>query len=142
MYDEFLLKYRYLIGGILIAIILAGLGTIFWEKNSRKKSTAENNIIAELRIQNDQLREQLSNTAKAQIAGASTSEDQGDKININTASAAELDKLPNIGPARAADIVAYRESRGGFKTIEEIKNIKGIGDKSFESLKDLITAGN
>lgn len=52
-----------------------------------------------------------------------------------------LDKLPGIGPARAKDIITYREQKGGFKTIEEIKNIKGIGDKSFESLKDLITVG-
>lgn len=61
------------------------------------------------------------------------------KININTATVGELDTLPGIGPARAADIISYREQNGGFKSIEDIKNIKGIGDASFEKLKDKIT---
>jgi len=75
------------------------------------------------------------------VAGISTTEDESDKININTADATELDKLPGIGPARAADIIDYRQSHGGFKSIEEIKNISGIGDKTFENMKDLITVG-
>lgn len=140
-FDEFIFKYRFFIGGILVAIILGGVSAIFWEKTTRTKAQNENQTIAELRSQNELLRQQLSESAKRQVAGAQTAENQGDKININTASAAELDKLPNIGPARAADIIAYRESRGGFKTTEEIKNIKGIGDKSFEDLKNLITVG-
>jgi competence protein ComEA len=61
------------------------------------------------------------------------------KININTATVGELDTLPGIGPARAADIISYREENGGFKSIEDIKNIKGIGESSFEKLKDKIT---
>jgi len=61
------------------------------------------------------------------------------KININTATEAELDTLPGIGPARAADIITYREESGGFKSIEDIKNIKGIGDASFEKMKEKIT---
>lgn len=61
-------------------------------------------------------------------------------ININTANESELDSLPGIGPARAKDIISYREENGGFKSIEEIKNIKGIGESSFEKLKDKITA--
>lgn len=59
-------------------------------------------------------------------------------ININTASAAELDSLPDIGPSRVEAIIKYREKNGGFKNIEEIKNISGIGEKSFEKMKDLI----
>ncbi|MBI3359814.1 MAG: helix-hairpin-helix domain-containing protein, partial [Chloroflexi bacterium] len=62
-----------------------------------------------------------------------------DKININTASAEELEALPQIGPATAAKIVDYRTAHGPFKTIEEITNVKGIGPATFEKIKALIT---
>jgi len=60
------------------------------------------------------------------------------KININTADEAELTKLPGIGPATAQKIIDYRTNKGPFKSIEEIKNVSGIGDKKFEQLKDKI----
>lgn len=64
-----------------------------------------------------------------------------EKININTASIAELQKLPRIGEAVAQRIVDYREEHGKFEKIEEIMKIKGIGEKTFLQLKDLITVG-
>lgn len=60
-------------------------------------------------------------------------------ININTASLSELDSLPGIGPAYAQRIIDYRENHGGFKSVEEIKNVSGIGTKTFEKIKDKIT---
>jgi len=60
------------------------------------------------------------------------------KININTADETELTKLPGIGPATAQKIIDYRKTKGAFKTIEEIKNVSGIGDKKFEQIKDKI----
>lgn len=79
------------------------------------------------------------NQAK-EVATASTADEKASSIiNINTASEAELDTLPGIGPARAKDIISYREEKGGFDTIEDIKNIKGIGEASFEKLKEKIT---
>ena len=60
------------------------------------------------------------------------------KVNINTANASELDSLPGIGPSKASDIIKYREKNGRFKSIDDIKNIKGIGESSFEKLKDSI----
>lgn len=62
-------------------------------------------------------------------------------IDINTASQAELESLPDIGPAIAADIISYREQNGAFNSIEEIENVPGIGPKTFESIKELITVG-
>ena len=61
------------------------------------------------------------------------------KININTANESELDTLPGIGPSRAKDIINYREKVGAFKSIEEIKNVSGIGEAAFEKMKEIIT---
>lgn len=60
-------------------------------------------------------------------------------VNINTADEETLSTLPGIGTTRAQQIIAYREQHGGFKTIEEILEISGIGPASFERLKELIT---
>ncbi|OAT80444.1 ComEA family DNA-binding protein [Desulfotomaculum copahuensis] len=59
-------------------------------------------------------------------------------VNINTAGPSELDALPGIGPALAQRIIQYRETKGLFKTPEDIKNVSGIGDKKYEQLKDFI----
>lgn len=69
----------------------------------------------------------------------STNSLKSDKININTATAEELDKLPGVGPAKAEDIISYRESNGKFKNVDELKNVKGIGESSFEKMKEKIT---
>jgi competence protein ComEA len=68
--------------------------------------------------------------------GISSSSDN--KININTADLVELDTLPGIGPTTAQKIIDYRNQNGPFKSIEEIKNVSGIGDKKFEEIKDKI----
>ncbi len=59
-------------------------------------------------------------------------------ININTATIEELDALPGVGEATANKIVNHRSENGDFKSIEEIKNVNGIGDKKFEEMKNLI----
>jgi len=63
-------------------------------------------------------------------------------INLNTATKDELVALPGIGPAKAQAILDYRSAHGPFKSIEELKDVKGIGAKRFEKLKgDLTVAG-
>jgi competence protein ComEA len=62
-------------------------------------------------------------------------------VNINTATAAQLEVLPGLGPKTAQLIVEHRQKSGGFKKIEELMNIKGIGEKSFLKLKPMITVG-
>jgi len=62
----------------------------------------------------------------------------GTKININTASAEELDKLPEIGPVKARAIVEYRKANGPFKSAEDIEKVKGIKEGTFAKIKDYI----
>lgn len=64
---------------------------------------------------------------------------QSGKININTADKSELMKLPKVGDKTADKIITYRQNNGNFQKIEDIKNISGIGDKTFDSMKDMIT---
>ena len=60
-------------------------------------------------------------------------------LNINTADIAKLKMLPGIGDVTAGNIISYREENGGFNSIEEIKMVNRIGDKTFEGIKDFIT---
>ena len=60
-------------------------------------------------------------------------------LNLNTATKEELIGLPGIGPAKAQAILDYRNAHGGFKSVEELKDVKGIGAKRFEKLKGELT---
>ena len=62
-------------------------------------------------------------------------------VNLNTATKDELIALPGIGPAKAQAILDYRGQHGGFKDVEELKDVKGIGAKRFEKLKAELTVG-
>ena len=62
-------------------------------------------------------------------------------IDINTASQAELESLPGIGPTTAQKIIEYRDENGPFVSIEDIINVSGIGPGTYERIKDLITVG-
>lgn len=66
----------------------------------------------------------------------STSSYTDDRVNINTADSTELQTLNGIGPVTAEKIIEYRTEQGTFKSIEDIKNVSGIGDKTFEKFKD------
>lgn len=60
-------------------------------------------------------------------------------VNVNTASESELTALPGVGPAKAKAIVEYRKQHGHFKTLDELKNVKGIGEGIFSKLKNEAT---
>ena len=63
-------------------------------------------------------------------------------VNLNTASAADLEALPGVGKSTAQRIVEYRQKSGGFKKIEELMNVKGIGEKSFLKIKNRLTVAS
>ncbi|WP_409251434.1 helix-hairpin-helix domain-containing protein [Bacillus sp. SCS-153A] len=72
-------------------------------------------------------------------AGASTEQGGSEVLNINHAAEQDFDGLPGIGPAKAKAIIQYRAENGPFKTIEDLKNVTGIGEATFERLKENIT---
>ena len=63
----------------------------------------------------------------------------GGKVNINTADEPTLETLPRVGPAMAARILAWRAANGRFTAVEDLMSVSGIGEKTFEGLKDLVT---
>jgi comEA protein len=60
-------------------------------------------------------------------------------VNINTAPVEQLERLPGVGPKTAARIVEYRQKNGGFKKVEELMNVRGIGEKAFLKMKNQLT---
>ena len=80
-------------------------------------------------------------TKESSVTGSSSSKSEKitTKININTASVEELQTLKGIGPATAKSIILYREEYGAFSAIEEIMNVKRIGEKTFAKIKERIT---
>jgi competence protein ComEA len=73
------------------------------------------------------------------LTGSSTDPAVAGPINLNTATAAELETLPGIGPALAAAIIDERERRGGFRSVNELRDVRGIGEKRFTELRDHVT---
>ncbi|HEL1992683.1 TPA: helix-hairpin-helix domain-containing protein [Streptococcus suis] len=60
-------------------------------------------------------------------------------VNLNTATETDLQTISGIGAKRAADIIAYREANGGFKSVDDLNNVSGIGDKTMESIRPYVT---
>lgn len=79
-----------------------------------------------------------SDSAGSLDNSSSASNSQNSKININSADESQLETISGVGPSTAQKIVDYREKEGKFSSIEDIKNVSGIGDKKFESMKDSI----
>ena len=73
--------------------------------------------------------------------GAASQAPASEKVNINTAGVEELVTLPGIGKAYAERIVEYRQKNGPFKKVEDILNVRGIGEKTFDRIRDRLTIG-
>lgn len=84
-------------------------------------------------ISNVSNKDESQNTTTASVS----IEDDG-LISINTATEGELTEIPGVGEVKAKAIIEYREANGGFKALDEMKNIDGIGEKTFEKMKDKI----
>lgn len=78
-----------------------------------------------------------SDSGAASEKAGKTSQKDG-KINLNTATSEQLQTISGIGAKRAEDIIAYRESHGGFQSVDDLKNVSGIGDKTLEKIRESI----
>ena len=95
-----------------------------------EKENEKTNVIVESNIETENNNNSYSNKDEGKNVNS--------KVNINTASKEELDTLPGIGPSTAEKIINYRKEKGKFKSIEEIKDVSGIGDSKYENIKDMI----
>lgn len=151
-------KIELIIGGVLLVLIITG-GVIVALQNKKMTpkvaGASTSSEIEALKAEIDNLNKKIDNlnknielakaagvettTTESGSSGKSSSETPSGRININTASLSELDSLPGIGPTYAQRIIDYRNANGGFKSTDELKNVKGIGDKTFEKFKDSVT---
>lgn len=118
------------------------------ESPEKERSTIENPTTESLTIESfstesptieSSTKESFTKESSATGSSSSKSEKITTKININTASVEELQTLKGIGPATAKSIILYREEYGAFSAIEEIMNVKRIGEKTFAKIKERIT---
>jgi competence protein ComEA len=115
----------------LIAVMLAGAGVSAWHHHQVQKN---------LKIIQSAVRTRQSALDSAQSAVRSPQ--SAVLVDLNTATASELDLLPGIGPALAQRIIEYRSKHNGFKTVDELRQVSGIGPKKFEAIKDRVTVSH
>jgi len=166
-FGEWIEKNRIIIGSSLLVLIAAGGVFLLWRENYWKPGLESRieNYESRLTAQEGKIKEledKLGQSAVSSSAGldeliaasSAGSSDQGQvagtsantpkaevsgKVNINTGTVAELDSLSGIGPVYAGRIIEYRQAHGGFKSLEEIMNVKGIGQVTFNKFKDKIS---
>lgn len=149
-------KYSTWIGIGLIIIALVGGVLLMVKKGAWASGEAQNQNtdnkdkeISDLKSKISDLQKQIADSKSVAVAPVSESTASpssttksatpAGKININTATAVQLDSLPGIGPTYSQRIVDYRNTNGLFSSIDKIQNVKGIGAKTFAKFKDLIT---
>lgn len=129
-------KIREQAGILLIVLTLAGSGYLLLNNGSKKSDI---NFVESkspvIQTAGSTEKPALNSSQSASNSNAKTSA----KININTASIEDLDKLPGVGPATAQKIIDYRTQNGPFKTIQDINYVSGIGDAKYSQMKDLIS---
>lgn len=87
----------------------------------------------------EEQKQKSSEKTKVETSDFKNNNEEGSKVNINNATSDELTSLPGIGAAKADAIVAYRRENGNFSSIEDIKNVSGIGDATFANIESMIT---
>jgi comEA protein len=117
----------------LIVMILAGAGASAWRHYRLQRN------LKAVRIEILKDSTARSDSAARNSPSAIASPQPAVLVELNSATAVELDLLPGIGPVLAQRIIEYRSKHGTFKAIEELKQVSGIGPKKFEAIKDHVT---
>ena len=126
-------------GSAILSLVRSGIGKVIIidfdsvdiSNINRAKELSNHELIIIKNINDEVSQEEVENEIQSIEA------DDG-KININTADINKLKEIPGIGDVKANSIIIYRESNGNFKSIEDLKNVDGIGEKTFEKIKNNI----
>jgi len=129
---------------VLIGTFCIGSGLVFakrWRANQRLKSFNKEYAVLDslIELSSDSARQQSSSLQKDKRNFSSKTLTIKNKININTAYAKELKRLPGIGEVLAERIVTYRDTHGLFQSYDELLNIRGIGQKTLEKITPYIS---
>ena len=128
--------------GSIIKDLIDMAGGVTEEADLSKINRAEELLNHELIIIgniNDETESSVVQNSSTSSSNGNNSDKGSTLININTADLEQLKGITGIGNIKAQSIIDYREANGGFKSLEELKNVDGIGDKTFEKIKDQIT---
>lgn len=112
---------------------------IFTKEEKEKEGEKEESDLSNL----EDLTEKYVTTSsgvstKLEESEGNSNANKSEKININTATQAQLETLPGIGPSTAIKIISYRKDNGKFSSVEDIRDVSGIGEAKFEKIKELI----
>lgn len=134
---------------VLLVISSASWLCWFWRLDhlpariqAAQPNESELEILRQLQIENNTLQAKVQEleVGVGEVSDAKAVDDaMSTKVNINTATQTELDTLPGIGPSKAAAIISYRETHGPFRNPHDVTNVKGIGESTYDALRDLIS---
>lgn len=137
---------RWILGVTLVLFGVSFIATIFYKPKTNDNFVIYPTSAVESRTSSEDTQSRISSSdlemlleSVGKINNTSQSNYVSGKININTANAEQLMELNGIGEVKANAIIQYRTDYGGFTSLEEIMNVKGIGEKTFEKIKDYIT---
>jgi len=158
-FDLYIEEHKFVIAGILLCLIVVSSIILFWKMNLEKPGLEAR--IAGLEKKVFEIEKGKTDRKEIPVAKVDVPVEKSEPvidemprekevkeiakttissfININTASQTELETLSGIGPVRAKAIMDYRQNKGSFRSIEEIKNITGIGEAIFLKIKDRIS---
>jgi len=110
---------------LVTAAFLVGVGISGWRRAELRRQAAMNPVTV--------------------VRGAETEPDSlaGQRlVDLNCATARQLDALPGVGPVLASRIIEFRQRKGGFRSVSELRSVSGIGEKRYSALKDMVTVGS